>query len=220
MSLPSPFQVCLEDQVVADILGAVGISRKNIVTYDGSTYRNTLTNHQISLVPPGLNPLSGTGGGQTNTGTMQVPGTVTGTIVNSIDAGVTAILRASRIIADDVASAIEPHFWAKVRTRVEFWDSADVGIATTIQATLTSGSATLVVPNNRILTPGQKISGTGIPLLSTVLSLSITDFTSIIISAKATASGDNTMTLAGSNYLGGYWDDEELAGASSVALLM
>jgi hypothetical protein len=151
---------------------------------------------------------------------MQVPGTVSGTVVNSTDAGLTVIIRGERLIIDDIAAGIEPHPWMKIRTRVEFWDSADVGIATTIQATLTSGSATIVVPNNRLLTPGQKISGTGVPVGATVLSLSFTDFTSVIISAKATANGDNTMTLAGSNYLGGYWDDEELAGASSVALLM
>ncbi len=221
MALPSPFQVCLEDQAIANILGALGISRKHVVTYDGATYRNTLNGHQISILPPALNPITGAGSAsQANTATPQVPGTVTGTVVNSIDSGATTIVRGEKIIIDDIAAAIEPHPWMKIRTRVEFWDSADVGIATTIQATLTSGSATIVVPNNRLLTPGQKIAGTGIPVGATVLSLSFTDFTSVIISAKATASGDNTMTLAGSNYLGGYWDDEELAGASSVALLM
>lgn len=211
MALPNPLQILLQDQVTLTIKDAAVWSRKNVLHYDDSTYRNTMANHQLTVKPSNIASITVW---STDTANLQVPGTPgAATLVNS-----ESTTNNSRVFIDDVAAGIPPHFWQKVRTRIEFW-SGDIGREMTMTVTLVSGNATITVSDNSQLTPGQAISGTGIPAGATIQSIPLDSTTAVILSHKATATGDEAATLAGSDYCGGYWEDEELGSAEEIAIL-
>lgn len=217
--LPSPLEILLKDQSILVIEDAAAWSRKVVDHFDASTYRNTFLNNQISLNPVSI---PGTATEITNTAALQVPGTVTGDIVNEFDSsGSPTILatRQSKIIIDDVAGAVEPHPWLKPRTRWDFWDGA-IGFAlAALSVTLTNGSATAVVPDNTRLFPGQAITGTNIPTSTVILSVPHASRTSIVLSNKATGAGDTTAVLTGSNWLGGFFEDEAVGEGIDALIL-
>lgn len=214
---PSPLKILLKDQAILEIEGAANYSRKVVDHFDASTYRNTFLNNQITLNPPALN--GNTSGDETNTATLAVPGTLSGSIVNSHVTTNDVYVKASRVIGDDVACAIEPRPWKKPRTRVDFWDGV-IGFAmTALSVTLVNGNATATVPDNSRLFPGQAISGTNIPTNTIILSVPHDTRTSIILSNKATGAGDVTAVLTGSNYLGGYFEDEVVGDGIDAMIL-
>lgn len=109
-----------------------------------------------------------------------------------------------------------------VRWLVEVWDSAVVGHAMTMTVDTTSGSATITVPDGTLLTPGQAISGTGIPTGAKVLEiLPITDGipsrTSVKLTHKCTASAAVEATLTGSNRIGWCFEDELMDAGSEIS---
>ncbi len=211
MALPNPLQIALQDQIILTISNAAVWSRKNVVHYDDSTYRNTMANHQLTLKPSNIASITEW---DTDTATLQVPGTPGATTV--VNSNTTTMN--SRIILDDVAAAIEPRIWKKVRTKIEFWSGA-IGRQMTMTVTLASGNATITVPDNSQLTPGQTITGTGIPTGATILCIPLDSTTTVILSHKATATGDEAATLGGSDYCGGYFEDEGLGDAEEIAIL-
>lgn len=213
MALPSTLRILLEDQAVLEIVDAVCWTRKHVATYDGSTYRNLFPNQKVRLdpiqQPTELTTIN------TETTTLQVPGTISSTVI----ANNAASTYTDTLVGDDSVTAIEPRIWKKVRTRVEFWDAATPGVAMTLSATTVSGSATVTVPDNSVLTPTQEISGTGIPTGAKILSIPITSSTTVILTHQATASATVTATLTGANYVGGYWEDEAQGDAPNVSIL-
>jgi hypothetical protein len=220
--LPSPLTILLKDQVNLIIVGAAAWTRRVFIHNDASTYRNQFLNNQITILPPGfsLDPAA-----LDRTGTTQItsPGVPTPTPpvqnVQDVTPGPAMTLR-SRTILDDVASAIPPHIWDKPRTRVEFWDQTTVGkVIAALVLTLTSGSATAVVPNNAILTVGQAVTGTNIPINTIILEVPADAQTSVVLSNKATGSGDTIAALTGSNYLGGYFEDEAIGDGDDAVIL-
>ncbi len=212
MALPNPIEILLQDQVKLIIKDAGAISRKQVDYYDGSTYRNTFANHQITVVPSSKS-LDTTY--TTDTANLQVPGSPgAATLVDNFE---TTLV--SRVYLDDVASAVEPHIWKKIRTRVEFWSGAIGNALPTLSVATVSGNATLTVSDNSLLTPGQAISGTGIQAGSVIMSVPYTTRTSVILSLQASATATVVATVTGSNYLGGYWEDEELGNASGIEIL-
>ena len=211
MAVQNPLKILLLDQVVVTIEGWSTRSRKDYLGYDNSTYRNLFPNQYITIKP--LNTVSGAG--ITDTVTLQDAASVDGVTVVTDAPGETT---GERAIVDDSGTATPPHFWQKARTRVEFW-SGVIGIAQTMTVTTTSGSATLTVGSNLSVIPGQAISGTGIPSGATVVSVPVDALTSIIISHQATASAAVAATLTGSDYVGGYWEDEALGDGKAVAIL-
>lgn len=217
--LPSPLEILLKDQSILVIEDAAAWSRKVVDHFDASTYRNTFLNNQISLNPVSV---SGTGTLVTNTAALQVPGTVTGDLVNEFDSTASPLItstRQSKIIIDDVAGAVDPHPWLKPRTRWDFWSGA-VGFAlAALEVTLTSGSATAVVPDNTRLFPGQAITGTNIPINTVILSVPHANRNSIVMSNKATGTGDTTAVLTGSNWLGGFFEDEAVGEGIDALIL-
>lgn len=212
MALPTPLEILLQDQVKLVIKDAAAVSRKQVDYYDGSTYRNTFPNHKLDVKP---NNVTAFATFTTDTANLQVLGSPgAATLVNNAAGAL-----ASRVYLDDVASAVEPHIWKKIRTRVEFWSGVIGNALPTLSVTTTSGSATLTVSDNSLLTPGQAISGTGIPTGAVIMFVPFATRTSVILTHQATASATVTATLTGSNYLGGYWEDEELGNASEIAIL-
>lgn len=214
MALPNPLEILLLDQVKIIIEGAANVSRKQVDFYDASTYRNTFANHTVT-VKPSANTLAPTGASTTDTATLQVPGSPgSATVVST-----TASTYNSRVYLDDVASAVEPHIWKKIRTRVEFWDGVIGNAIPTLSVATVSGNATLTVSDNSLLTPGQAVSGAGIPSGAIIMFVPFTTRTTVIISHQATATATVIATVTGSNYVGGYWEDEELGNGSSEVIL-
>lgn len=211
MTLPTPLKILLLDQVVLIIENAANVSRKDFLWYPGDTYRNTLTGHKLELKPNNGAVETYT----TDTLNLQVPGTPgAATLVNS-----PAGTQAGRAYIDDVASAIAPHFRQAARTRVEFW-SDEIGLAMTLTVGTTDGSATVTVSDNSRVRPGQAISGTGIPAGTTVEKVPTDSLTTLILSQMATATGaEVAATLTGSDYLGGYWEDEAVGEGAGVEIL-
>jgi hypothetical protein len=109
--------------------------------------------------------------------------------------------------ASDLVLHIAPRVRVKLHTIIQWWDAVTVGHAMTMSVTTTSGSAQVTVPDARRLTPGQSITGTGIPAGTTIESIfsivnGIVTTTVAILSQQATASGTVSATLTGANLLG------------------
>lgn len=219
MAFPSALKVLTEDQSILQYDGAVAVSWRHISIYDLSTYRNLYPNQivEINAKTPSI-----TGSDSIiNTAAVQAAGAVTGTITNEFDLGPPATTtNQTKTVADDSVTATEPRPWEKIVTLVEFWDAAAVGQAiAALSVTLTSGSATITVPDNHLLTPGQAISGTGIPLGSIILRLSVSDQTVAVISQNATSNGAQTAVLTGSNRIGWYIFTESIGAAPGCSIL-
>lgn len=218
MPLPATFKVLLKDQALLEILGAARVTRRPFRWYDGSTYRNTMPNNVLVVRPTSLvntqNPTT-----ETNTASVNVPGTPTTPVVATAS-GTTSRTADSRNIVDDVAAGIEPRPHGKVRELVEFWAEDTVGIPMKLTGTLASGNATIVVPNNRLITPGQALAGSGIPADAIFLWMNPETTTAAILSHKATSTGDQELTLSGSDLLAYYWDDEGIGGAEAASILV
>ncbi len=212
MALPKLIEILLQDQVKLIVEGAENWSRKQVDWNDTSTYRNTFPNHKVEVKP-------GNGSGvtlDTDTANVQVPGSpAAATVVNDWTTGDLA----TRVFVDDVVAAIEPHIWKKIAWRVEFWDGP-IGREMTMTVGTTSNSATISVPDNSLLTPGQLIAGTNIPTGARILYVPYSTRTSVILSHKATNTGDVEATFDGSNWLAGYWEHESLGDAQSIKILM
>lgn len=220
MALPDPFKVLTLDQAILQYDGAVAVTWKNVRRYDRSTYRNLYPNQQVSFNPRTLNVPASASNDVTNTVTLQAPGSLTGTLQSTFDSTGAVETNNSKTVGDDSVTAVDPRFWEKPATLVEFWDAATVGQAiAALDVTLVSGNATVTVPDNTLLTPGQAIAGTGIPLNTIILEIPIDTPTSVILSNKATATGAQTAVLTGSNRVGYYYDDEGPGGAPGVTLL-
>lgn len=208
-----PLKILLLDQVVITIEEFDSRSRKNYAIYDGTTYRNLFPNQIVTIEPLALSSAAGT----VSTVTVQDPGSMTGvTIVTDPDNTV----QAQRVIVDDSVAKVEPRIWKKVRTRIEFW-KGDGGVGTVVQMDIVtvSGNATVTVGSNALLVPGQSIVADGIPADAVIAEIPLDSTTTVILSHKATASATVEATFGGSDYVGGYWEDEELGDGDEINIL-
>lgn len=215
--LPSPLKILTKDQNLLEIEGAAAWSRKVVDHFDASTYRNTFIGNLLTLNP---RDVAASSTEETNTATLAGPAAFSGTLENHTISSVPfASTKETKLVGDDVANAIEPRPWKKPRTRIDFWDGA-IGFAlAALEVTLANGDAEAVVPDNERLFPGQAISGTNIPTNTIILSVPFDHRTKIILSNKATGAGDTTAVLTGSNWIGGYFEDEDVGEGFDAVIL-
>ena len=206
----------LETGVQLKIEGAFTETRKEILVFDKQVYRDT---------PPQV----GSGGGvQVNDASLNVNGGTTPTITTPGGFTGSTISSPSAVLQDDNFTHIPMRLVPKLDTLVEFWADGDVGLAMNIAATLVNGSATITVPNSRLLTPGQGISGNNIPSTTIILSIlafnnttGLINTTDVIMSNAATASGNTTAILTGGAIkVGEFMQSEFLGWAESVTTPM
>jgi hypothetical protein len=219
MAFPDPLRILTLDQSIFDVEGAVAMTWKHIPIYDLSTYRNLFPDQQV--IPSIGSQTLALGAGDTaiNVTTLQEPGPVS-PVTNTYVDGAASNTVTKVTVVDDSVAAVEPRPWEKIVTLVEFWDAATVGQAiAALSVTLTSGSATVTVPDNHLLTPGQAIAGTGIPLGSIILRLSVSDQTVAVISQNATSNGAQTAALTGANRIAYYFAPEAIGGAPGCRIL-
>lgn len=217
--LTSPLFVEKENGSLTKIEFAKGFSRKR-VCYSENTYRDIFGAAAMGRVIPNAadaaaDSISGaqlaTDALAAITHTTKVSGTLSAA-ASSVDVS----------LSDDV-SHYPNRIKEYIRWKLEFWDATTVGIAiASLSVTTTSGSAIIVVADSSLLTPGQAISGTGIPAGTTISEIlpiadGIHSKTSVVLSSQATASGTVIATLTGSNCLGSFYEDEVIGWGGEVS---
>lgn len=208
--LPSPLYAILETGVQVKIEGAAKQTRKPIIVYDGTTYRDT-----PSLVVGGAGAAFGADAAvSVSGGTSQTVTTVGATSIE--------IVAPSSVELEDAYTHIPQRFIPRLETLSEFWDDDTVGLAMTMTVTTVSGSAVITVPDATLLTPGQGITGTGIPAGTIILNIlsqaaGVITTTTAVMSQQATASGSVAAVLTGSNKVGEFMQSEFVAWGSSIS---
>ena len=214
MSFSSNLFAALEQGNQINILTALTLTRKPIVVYDEEMFRDS---------PPVI-----TGGAALSSAldleVMTIAGGVEQTVTEE-DAGLSlySLKGPSSTLEDDSYKHVPKRYIPKLATLIEYWDALTVGLAMTMSVTTTSGSTALTVPNNEVLTPGQAITGTGIPAGTTILQTipvplnGVIIFTSAVMSQAATASGTVTATLTGANKVGEIMQAEFIGWGASIS---
>jgi hypothetical protein len=211
MALPNPLYAILETGVQVEIVGAAKQTRKPIIVYDGTTYRDT-----PSLV------VGGAAGALGASASASVSGGVNPTVSLDSVTGSAEAVGAASVSQEDAYTHIPQRFIPRLDTLSEFWDADTVGLAMTMSVTTASGSAVITVPDATLLTPGQGISGTGIPANTTILSIlsqsaGVITTTTAVMSQQATATGTVSATLTGSNKVGEFMQSEFIAWGSGIS---
>lgn len=206
MSLPNPLFVLLEGGTQVKIENAVRRTRKPIIVYDKETFRDT--------------PTAVVGGAAVadvvnNPQGVSIAGGVDPTAEDPESNGFFRLLGASSVLEEDAYLHVPKRYIPKLDTLVEFWDAETVGLAMTMSVTTVSGSAVITVPDAQLLTPGQGITGTGIPANTIILSIlsqtnGVITTTTAVMSQQATASATVAATLTGSNQVGEFMQSEFL----------
>jgi hypothetical protein len=203
MAFPSTLKSLGESGFQNIIEGALAVTRKPIIVGLGEDYRDD---------PVQLLNAAGyhtdLGGSTIGSGEVQYGagvGVYTG-FGEALDPSGTVSSTPLTYAADPVLH-IAPRVRVKLHTLIQWWDAATPGHAMTMSVTTTSGSATVTVPSARRLTPGQGITGTGIPAGTTIESIfsivnGIVTETVAVLSQQATATGTAAATLTGANLLG------------------
>jgi hypothetical protein len=210
MAFPPVLYIYKIDGSMTKVSGAVAWTRKRVI-YSGGAYRDTFnagymgTSFPASLVLTGAAESVGGFPIGADGGTLDIK---TSTITDSSITGDTVSL------PDEVA-----HYpWRSkefIRWMWEFWDATTVGAAMSYTVTTVSGSPNLTVGDNTLFTPGQEISGAGIPAGAIVVDFlqpasgsMIINRTTVQLNMNATASATVTATLTGANRLAAAFEDE------------
>lgn len=201
MALVTPLYALLEGGTQVKIVGAFKQTRKPIIVWDKEMYRDTPT-----AVVGGI---AGVGGTDT---LISVAGGVNPTASGDVTDYVSAD---TSVEQEDAFTHVPKRYVPKLDTLVEFWDADTVGLAMTLSVTTVSGSGEITVPDAQLLTPGQGITGTGIPAGTVILSIlsqsnGVIDTTVAVMSQQATATGTAAATLTGSNKVGEFMQSEFL----------
>lgn len=209
MAFPSSLVAYLESGITVTILNAVRETRKPVITWDKEKFRDS---------PPVVVGGAAGAGALSSDPTVSVAGGSTQTVTGFSD----NIVAPSSVIQDDAFTHVPKRNVPKLDELVEYWDSETVGDAMTMSVTTVSGSATITVPDAQLLTPGQAISGTGIPLGTIILdilseSAGVITKTTAVMSQQATATGTAAATLTGGNRVGKYKESEFLCWGDSIA---
>lgn len=212
MALPTTLYVPVDD-FKHKFSAAANVSRKPVRCFDRDVRRDTI---DAAYLGNAHNTLGTTGS------TVSLAGGAEAVVQNS-----TAFADASFQEGDEY-NHIWPRQTEKLRTMVQFWSGA-IGHAMTLTVDTTSGSATIIVPDNELLTPGQLISGTGIPTGARILSVLVPEAasatnhnfsrTKVILSHQCTATASVEATLTGSDLLGWVWDDEHKGWSQEPSIL-
>lgn len=212
MAFPSTLVAYLESGITVTIINAARETRKPVITWDKEKFRDS---------PPVV-----VGGASAHSGgtdpVQSVAGGTTQTVDPGLSTSVVSIVAPSSVVQDDAYTHIPKRNVPKLDELVEYWDSETVGDAMTMSVTTVSGSATITVPDAQLLTPGQAISGTGIPLGTVILdilseSAGVITKTTAVMSQQATATGTAAATLTGGNRVGKYKESEFLCWGDSIA---
>ncbi len=197
MPFPSPLFLLLEGGNQLKIVDAVAETRKPIVINDKSVYRDSPT------------PVIGGAAAVNADGSISVQGGVTQTVTDPAGTVPLNIVTTTSVIQEDAFTHIPMRQVSKLDTLIEFWDDTTVGVAMVMSVTTVSGSGVITVPNAELLTPGQGITGTGIPAGTVITSILAYDNTTGLItkttatmSQQATGTATVAGTLTGSNKVG------------------
>jgi len=216
MALPEVLYAMLETGIQVKIVGAITETRKEILVFDKQVYRDappqTGSGAGVQVNDASLNVNGGT------TATITTPGGFTGSTINS----------PSSVLQDDNFTHIPMRLVPKLDTLVEFWGEGIPGKAMHIAATVVSGSGTITVPNSRLLTPGQGISGNSIPSDTIILSIlafnnttGLINTTDVIMSNAATASGNTTaIVTGGADKVGEFLESQFIGWGSEISTPM
>jgi hypothetical protein len=222
--LPSPLFAFLEGGAQVKIEGAGRETRKPIVVFEKSVYRDKPSlitgNGRVGAVPDG--PITA----------MDLESGLPIELELSTDPLLTdqIIFKArgpSSVEEEDDYTHTPMRQVPKLDTLVEFWDSeTEVGLAMEMTVVTTIGSAIITVPNAELLTPGQTISdgGTLIPENTIILKiLEVTNgeypvLTKAVMSKEALDAGDAAAVLGGSNKVGGYRESEFIGWGSEISM--
>lgn len=220
MPLPTTLYNFLESGVQGKVTSGYRVTRRPIVVNHGKRFRD------IPAVVPG-------GAGAVAVDTSAAPEssfqisagvaapTLATTLVNGNVYSITATGASSVAQSDDYTHVPERHC-DELHTLMEFWDSDTVGEAFTATVTTTSGSATITVADAERFTPGQGISGTGIPTGARVLrtlthAAGVITRTSVVLTHKCTASADVEATMTGGNKVGEFLHAEWTGWAGEIS---
>lgn len=214
MAFPTTLYAYLEGGIQVKITGAVRETRKPVITWDKEKYRDT-----PSLV------VGGAAGTDSNAApevtSAQISGGVNPTVTFD-GSGTIEVTGASSVLQEDAYTHIPKRNVPKLDELVEYWDSETVGDAMTLSVTTVSGSAVITVPDAQLLTPGQAIAGTGIPLGTVILdilseSAGVITKTTAVMSQQATGTATVSATLTGGNRVGKYKESEFLGWGEEIS---
>lgn len=217
MALPAILYAFMESGLQVKIVGAVVQSRKTIIAYDKEMFRDT-----PSLVVGGASGVDDNAG--TTPMTAQIAGGVSPTVTfggNTIE-----VVGASSVLQEDAFLHIRKRHIDKMDTVVQFWDAATIGVALAgLSVTTVLNSAIITVPNAELLTPGQGITGVGIPVGTTILAIlseaaGVITKTTAVMSQAATAAGTVSAVLTGSNLVGEFMQSEFVCWGSEITTPM
>lgn len=225
MALPTTIYVEKENGSQTLISNAVQWTRKRVLWSEGA-YRDSFGASFMGGAIPNANDIAGPSlaGALIGQGGVSGSGPATTTYLTEVPATISSPAQDVQVIS--LSDEIGHYPWRVkeyIRWQLQFWDAATVGLAIpSLSVATTSGSATLTTSDTTLLTPGQAISGTGIPTGAIVLAhLDISDGlpnrTQIIISSQATASATVIATLTGSNCLGSFFEDEIIGWGSAIS---
>jgi hypothetical protein len=217
--LPELIVAILEGGFTVKIEGAKTMTRKEIVVYDKEKYRDKPT-PVVAVAKAAYN----------DTGFAS---TVEFENVSGVDPAISSELTDKALVFNGVSSIPQEDDYThtpkrnvpKLDTLVEFWDDDEglVGLQMEMDVTTVDGSAEITVPDSRLLTPGQAISGTNIPLGAIILGIiteqnGVITTTKAMLSKKATASGEDAVTLTGANKVGEFMQSEFMAWGNYISM--
>lgn len=223
--LPSPLFAFLEGGAQVKIESAGRVTRKPVVIFEKSVYRD-----KPSLIT-----------GNASVMALATPFTVSAQALESglvptietsedpllPDLTVAKVNGPSSVLEEDDYNHIPMRQVPKLDTLVEFWDSETlVGLAMEMTVTTTNGSAIITVPNAELLTPGQAISDGGVLIPASTIILKILNvvngeyptLTYAVMSKKALGAGDADAVLTGSNKVGEYRESEFIGWGSEISM--
>lgn len=209
--LPTPLYIFTEQGVQIKIVGAAKETRKPIIVYDKEMYRDRPTP-----------VVGGAAIGDPATGnSVSIAGGVDPTTTTTSGTSITA-KGASSVLQEDDYTHVPKRYIPKLDTLIEFWDGELVGEAMTISVTTTMSSGVITVPSAQLLTPGQGISGVGIPAGTVILSIlsqanGLISSTTATMSQVATAAGTVAAILTGSNKVGEVLQSEFVSWGSEIS---
>lgn len=210
MSFPTKCWILAEVGNQIEIAGALAWTRKRVL-YSESAYRDSFNAAFMGGAIPNTSNVTG---GKLSGALLAENAAASTTYLTQVPASIAA--PAANVQVLSLSDEIGHYPWrikVYVRYLIQFWDATTVGQAMTISATTVSGNPTITVPDSELLTPGQAITGTGIPTGTIVLrTIAITEglpvTTAAILSQNATASATVAATLTGANCLASYFEDE------------
>jgi hypothetical protein len=213
MGFPPILYIYKLDGSQTKVTGALAFTRKRVVCY-GTPYRDSFNAAWMGAgYLPYLVPNAPT------VATAKIGGFPIGADGADVDVK-TSTISDSSLSKDTVSLPDEvSHYpWRSkqyLRYLWQFWDAATVGEAISLTVTTVSGSANVTVADSQLLTPGQEISGAGIPVgarISDFLTLTSGSMqinqTQVQLTMQCTASATVTATLTGANLLATAFEDE------------